>query len=177
MRPTPRSRAPRSRRALSRTITALALAALLLASITGCGGGSSKHGSAQQTSPSSQPNSHFIAQADAICKRLNEELTASAAKSAAAAEVMRIVPHHAAIERRALGELARLGPPSALSASWQAILADRRTLADGLEKLVAATRRNDQAAVKQVTASKKQAHAALTKAATGAGFKDCATVG
>ncbi len=136
--------------------------ALAAASLAGCGGSS---------------NRAFIAQADAICKRVNGELAAATPAGKSAKELIQVVPRHAALERGALNELARLAPPSALSGSWRAMLADRQKLADALVELGRAVGRNERATVERLTASKKRLHEAMRKAATSAGFKDCATIG
>jgi hypothetical protein len=156
--------------------------------VSGCGGGSGSvaatNSSGTATGPSthstnspSPANTHFIAQADAICKRINSELGSIKANSASAQEVKRVVPRHAAAERRGLAALERLAVPSALARSWREVLADRRTLANELDQLVEATKTGDSAATKALAASKKRVHGELLKTATGAGFRDCGRVG
>ncbi len=152
------------------------------ASIVACGGGSSVAARGAATSSSSTPrpspsSAQFIARADTICRRLNGELAATKSSNGTPAGIVQVVPRHIALERNALSELVRLVPPSSIARDWQGILSDRKALADQLEALVRAARRNDDATLKTLVSTKRQAHATLRDAATRIGFKDCAEVG
>jgi hypothetical protein len=128
------------------------------------------------TSQPAGPKQQFIAQADAICHKSNEQLARSHVKSKEPAVVAAAIVRNETIERRALGELARLTPPAELAPAWGKMLGYRRSLAGGLGNLAAAVRRGD----KKFTAlakSKKQLHAELLEVGGRAGFRDCAKIG
>lgn len=177
------------RHARAATVSLLLLIALA-AAVSGCGGGSgtaatsearSSTAGKQAAAPGADrpgpSKAQFIAQADAICKAVNAELASVAAQSGTAAEVQRIVPRHAAIERRGLAKLTGLTPAASLARAWKSILGDRQTLIGQLGELVSDTKRKDTAAMQALTASKKKVHDRLHTTARAAGFKDCATVG
>ena len=119
----------------------------------------------------------LAASADAICKRVNAELTAVKAKSASVAEIVRIVPGRALSERKAVTELSKLTPPSSLAHDWQLIIGYRRTLADELTALALAAQSKDNVKIKALSASKLRAHALLLAAAKRAGLTECGRVG
>jgi hypothetical protein len=147
---------------------------------SGCGGksdaSSSTNGKAESGSASSGGQS-FAAQADAVCSRINGEILAVKIKGASAAEVIRIVPRTASLERKGISELEKLRPPTSLVSDWQRMLSYRRTLAGELEQLLAMAKRNDGTSIKPLAASKKRTHAGLSKVSKEAGLKACAKVG
>jgi hypothetical protein len=154
---------------------------LVIAAITtlGCGGKSAPARSTGEqiaTAPAGSEQS-FIAQADAVCARINTEILAVKAKGATAAEVIRVAPRTIALERNGISELAKLGPPSSLTSDWQRILGYRRTLAGELAQLLAMAKRNDGTSIKSLAAAKKHAHAGLSQVSKKSGFKACAKVG
>jgi hypothetical protein len=174
-----------------RLTTALALAIGIFA-IIGCGGASSSssatNSSAAATSAATPAGgstangaqlskAQLIAQADAICQRLNTELVATKAKGTGTQDIVRDVPHHVALERSSLAELVKLDPPGSLAKDWQQVLEQRGKLAAELAQLVKAAKNNDQSSVTSLVLEKEQAHLALSKSAKRLGFKDCSTVG
>jgi hypothetical protein len=154
-------------------------------SIGGCGGGSSTAapsasdtGAVAAAAPSSPEKARFVAAADSICKGLNAELAANAAKNTSVTEIARVVPDHVKLERDALSKLGKLDPPSSLTDDWRRILGYRRTLANELAEIArVAGQHQDAQALKVLVASKKRMHKALQDAAKPLGFKDCADVG
>ncbi len=108
---------------------------------------------------------------------MNAEIVAIKARGSSAAEVIRVVPRTLSIERKGLDELAGLDPPASIAGDWRRMQGYRRTLASELGELLVLAKQNDGTSVKPLLASKKQAHKALSQAATGAGFKDCAKIG
>lgn len=176
----------------------LSLSGVLAFAITGCGastptGASSTTTAASSTStahsaastsangststPSRSPTGSFVAQADAICARVNREIIAIPAKSGTAAEVKRVVPRTVSLEQKGLVGLEKLDPPASIATDWRRMLAYRRTLARLLGELLDASKKNDGTSVQPLTESKKRVHASLTKIATVRGFKDCAKIG
>jgi hypothetical protein len=157
--------------------------------IAGCGGSSSATpGAATQSSASastastassapSAASAPFVAQAEAVCRRVNAEIVALDAKAGTAAEVKRVVPPTIAIERKGIAALGKLDPPASLARDWRRMLDDRRKLAVMLGGLLDAAKKNDGTSIKPLAASKKRVHVSLTKTATANGFKDCAKVG
>lgn len=160
-------------------LTLVAAAAL----IAGCGGGKAAHTVASDgTAPAKGASSalslsQLIAQADAVCHRLNDAIATTQIKTASAQEIALIVPRHVSLERGTQKQLEQLVPPPSFASKWQRILGYRRGLADELAELVTASQHADNAKIATLSASKKSAHAALLKAAKSYGFKDCSVVG
>jgi hypothetical protein len=122
-------------------------------------------------------DAHFVARADAVCRRANAEITSVQAKSSSPKEVERIVPRNVALEREGIARLAKLAPPPSLQVVWRSMLGYRRTLAAELTRLLDAAKAKDATAIKSLTVSKRSVHKELSKLATAHGFKDCAKVG
>lgn len=173
---------------------ALLVLVVIALPIAGCGGGSGTAASSQSgastsgspakpggsgTSSSGAPlsKSQLVAQADAICKRINAEIASVKAKSKSTPEILRIVPRNLALEQKAVSELSTLNPPVSLVHDWRQILGYRRTLVNQLAELVRDAKRHDASAVKALVSSKTRVHELLRQAATHSGFKDCARVG
>jgi hypothetical protein len=178
-----RTRLPRS------VLSTFALAAVAL-SAAGCGGGSSTAatGNVAASSPSAATGKNaqasgalskpqLVAQADAVCKRLNTELARVQAKSETAQEALRVVPRNIALERRALAELNGLRPAPSLAKGWAQIIADRKVLVDELAKLLDDASKGDKAGIRKLAQSKQLAHTTLNQAAKAQGFKDCGVLG
>ncbi len=160
--------------------------ALLALSFAGCGSGSSTAGPGSTASATStagaatggsDSRSRFVARADAACKRINAEILAIKSRHTTAAEIKRVVPHTLSIERKALGELAALTPPASIASDWRRMLGYRRTLAGELAQLLALAKQNGGTSIEPLVVSKRRTHRALSKTATGAGFKDCSKIG
>jgi len=174
-----------SRGQLARTcgLTGLVAAVALAA---GCGG----QGKTQQTKSASVPRSseprtahesaaaaRLIAKADAICKRLNNKLAATASTGSEARQLARSAPRHAAQERRAVAELRTLTPPASLAADWTQMIAYRQTLLEELVELARYAKANNARAIQSLGASKKRVHQKLKELARRDGFKDCSIIG
>jgi hypothetical protein len=173
--------------AIGCALTAILAAALL--ATTGCGGsggarptGSTRRPAGSATSRTVPAQSHsssdpaaasaLIAKADAICRRANHELAASP-PHLEASQIARSAPRNAALETRAVAELAKLTPPASLALDFRQIIAYRRTLAGELIKLARSAKANDARGMQALAASKKQVHRKLSELATRNGFKDC----
>jgi hypothetical protein len=129
--------------------------------------------------PDASARAKLIAQAEAICGRLNAELAASTSKqkSLAPAEIARFAPLNAALERNAIAELARLAPPASLARDWRAIVAYRRTLAKELAKLGQTAKANNRTGIVALLASKRRVRQQLLALAARDEFKECSIVG
>jgi acetyl esterase/lipase len=79
----------------------------------------------------------LIATASTICGRANTEVSAYTHGKHAdtRAEVVGVVEHRSSIEQGELAELAKLVPPSSLTANWQRLVAERRQVATQLRSL------------------------------------------
>jgi hypothetical protein len=178
-------------------MTILAIAAFGSA-IAGCGGSSKASTSSSTTSGASSSNTAstsaasststttarppassatFVAAADAVCRRYNDEIIALGAKNASAAEIKRIVPPTIAIEHATIRSMRALQPPASLAADWQRMIGFRQRLVNELGSLLADASNDKSAAEKSLAAAKGEAHTELTKTATAHGFKDCGKVG
>lgn len=129
--------------------------------------------------PAAGPGSAaFIARADAVCRRLNGQLAATAPhQGEAPAALARNALQHAALERRTSSELGKLPPPRALARDWARIVADRRTLAADLVTLARALSSGQSSQTIGVLALKSATHKAMSAIAEHDGFADCAKVG
>lgn len=167
-----------------RWVAALIAASMLAAA--GCGGSSAPKptgtaanraatntAAAHRRVPGDPSASRVIAKADAICRRVNGELTA-APPGFAISQIARSAPRNAALEERAIAELNRIRPPAALARDWRQIIAYRQILAQELLKLVRYAKANDARAIQTLAASKKRVHQELSRLAARDGFKDCA---
>jgi hypothetical protein len=175
--------------ALQRCVISLLVAGAVVFVLVGCGGGPSSAAPSRSVaadrsatgttgeSLAEKARTEFIAKADAVCGRQNAEITAVKPKSNTAQELTRLVHRNVALERKGLVQLGEFKPPDALAQRWQSILGYRRALIGELTALIQAVKHNDSSAIKALTASKKSTHSALRKAAKGAGFKQCSTVG
>lgn len=117
---------------------------------------SSTAGSTPAKSSAPAPVSGVLADADAICIRRNGELTALAAKGAAQSSTT--TARRAAIEQRALGELAAIKPPASAALAYRQVLQYSRI------------------ALSQGSQPGEQGQLRLLVAAVRAGVKHCAAV-
>jgi hypothetical protein len=144
-------------------LTILTLTAAMF-TVAGCGSGSSKTGSTSggltnagtttpattitpttTTSSTTGPSSGspgkaltaaaLVARADAICRRLNDELVAAKDEIRTTQDIVRIAPQRVAVEQTALHELSKLTPPTAMAGAYEQTLASRRTLIEDTTKL------------------------------------------
>ena len=118
----------------------------------------------------------FVAQADAICRRVNAELADSRVKGERPAELAALIVRNEAIERKAAGELARLTPPPGLASDWARLLGYRRSLATQLGEFAAAVR-SGKRQFPALAKAKERLHADLLETAVHVGLKDCAKTG
>ena len=119
--------------------------------------------------------SGFISAADSICNRLNIAIADPPGTVLNNANLAKLAPRHAALERKAVSELKRLVPPASMASDWLKILAYRRTLAKELAQLGVAAGANDAAAIKKLAASKGRVHNQLETLASHEGFRACGT--
>jgi hypothetical protein len=168
----------------SRFRSAVLIATAALVGV-GCGGSSDNPASnsaaaavrpAQSRSLSVSPeSSRFIAVADRVCRRVNDELTAAPSQRELRG-VASSARHNVHIERRAITELGKLTPPASLAGDWRQLIAYRARLAEELAKLGQSAQAGDAAGVRALAASKKLVHEQLSQLAARDGFKDCALV-
>jgi hypothetical protein len=178
-----------------RPSAAVSLLLVLVTTLTaGCGGGGSTATSTRAGTPttattSSAPTTsstplprgplsraELVAQADAICKRVNAEIQLQKSQSRGRQETERLAQHNLTVERTALTSLAKLHSTKSVEPGWRRVLSDRRTLEDELGELVDNLRRNDQKAINALALTKQLAHTTLQEDATRIGLKDCAVV-
>jgi hypothetical protein len=135
---------------------------------------------ASSTSTTGRPpasSATFVAAADAVCRRYNDEIIALGAKTASAAEIKRIVPPTIAIEHATIRSMRALKPPASLATDWQRMIGFRQRLVDELGSLLADASKDNSAVEKSLATAKGEVHTELTKTATAHGFKDCGKVG
>jgi hypothetical protein len=117
------------------------------------------------------------ARANEICKRRNRELADAPIRQPSVALLASALGHRAAIEQRALSELAKLKPPRAVASAWGRVLAGSQETLAALRKLDKAARANDSKAVAQQLDSSKQVQLELLAAGERAGLRRCSSVG
>jgi hypothetical protein len=152
----------------------------------GCGGQATTSATSASTSAVAKPtpatappgSDAFVAHAEAVCRRLNDRLDASAAhKDESLTAIARNARQHAELERRAALELGGLAAPRALARDWERIVAYRRALASELVTLAHTLNAGQNPKTSGLLAAKSTAHAAMSKIARRDGFVDCAKVG
>lgn len=143
----------------------------------GCGGTSQgSKGSAAARADQGAQKASFIAQADALCERVNRAVAAAGAGRPAESP-SRTAYAHAAAERAAVAELSKLTPPPALRSQWQEILGYRRTLAQELQQYATDVRSAAGSGTQALEREKTSTHRYLREAGMRAGFEACSTVG
>lgn len=163
--------------------------------LSGCGGTASRsgltngastptsQGAAPHTAstPSAASSGNAIASlefkfgARTICERLRRSLVRPSGKSVTIAEIARVAPKNAALERKAIEGLSALTPPSSVAASWARVLTIRRHLSEELSKLASDARAHNVAGLNALATSKQKNRAAVAAAATQAGVPACGT--
>jgi hypothetical protein len=153
-----------------------AVALVLAVTLSGCGsgGGGGTRAGHVSSAPSSASQPQMIAQANAVCARLNRQFEAHRPASSAIAEIARVAPRRALLEEQAVRELRKLAPPAALAHDWQQVLADRQTLALELAKLGHAATVGDARQIHALAGTKDRVHEELRLLATRDGFAECA---
>lgn len=119
----------------------------------------------------------MIDAADAICQQLNADFAASKPASQSIAEIIRLAPTRAALERQAVAKLTKLAPPPSIAPAWRKIIGYRRTLASELAALGQQAKRKDVVAIQALGVSKERVHRELLAVGAATGFKSCARVG
>ena len=142
-------------------VSAVALAAAIAAGAGGCG------------SSSQLSRADFVKQANAICKRVNDQL-AAAGQAKSAADVQRIGPTVIAAEQRGLSDLRALKPPSSLAADYRRLVADLSQLTASAGKLLSAAKANDTAAAQTAASAAQQTQSEITALAGRDGLAECA---
>lgn len=123
---------------------------------------------------SSRPSrADFLKQANAICKRVDDQL-AAVGQVKSAADVRRVGPGVIAAEQRGLAQLRALRPPPALSRDWQRLLGDLGQISANAGQLLAAAGSNDTATAQRVATASAQVQADITSLATSDGLTECA---
>jgi hypothetical protein len=151
--------------------------------LPGCGGSSKPAPSnvaiagATTSTESSPSDSSAITRADAICERLDAELAAKPAKSVSVKEIETITPQNAALEQKAVNELAKLTAPKAIEREWQQVIAYRRSLASALIQLAQAAKAGDTASIKRLGQAKERVRKKLLEVGEHAGFTHCQELG
>lgn len=121
-------------------------------------------------------DARFIRTADAICRRLNSELTLQGAEQGAnylTASTLR----NARLEWVAVGRLTKLRPPAWMAADWAEMNADKRILVEQLEQFARYAQARETRAMQALALSKLRLHKRLLQTAAHDGFADCAQVG
>jgi hypothetical protein len=145
---------------------------LALLSLAGCGGSTgapSAHESAAYASA--------ITHADAICRRLNTQLAVGLPKHFSLQAVASISPRNAALEQRAVGELARLEPPASIAREWRQVIVYRTDLANELTQVARAAKAGNTAAVKRLGVTKTSVRKKLLTLGQHVGFSACQELG
>ncbi len=182
----------------------LALMLVTAAALAGCGGGSGTSSSSTpakavastaQTAPSSTapaataasqtasvPSAggspkDLVANADAICGRINTEFADEHPNNATMPEVERVAARRAGAEEAALIELRRLRAPRALARPWQQILAYRLSRVQNLRALAEYAASSDERGMAKIVATGESLKRKLLAAASDAGFNACAEAG
>jgi hypothetical protein len=138
--------------------------------MSGCGGSSG----AVQTSSST---TSLVARADAICRRLNAELVANLPKSVSPQAVASVTPRNAALEQRAVSELARLQPPQSSAQKWREIISYRGMLATALTDLARAAKAGNRASMARLSQYKQRVRRKLLVTGERGGFSSCQKLG
>jgi hypothetical protein len=113
-----------------------------------------------------------IAGADAICARRNRELAAISGSGASADATGGAESQRVAIERRALGELAKLKPPASVLLGYQRVLIYSEVMLQRAEQLSKSPTATDAKGTPLAKAAIK-GQLRLLAAAGRAGLKDC----
>jgi hypothetical protein len=153
----------------------LALAALVTVTLAvGCGASKAPrpHGSAEAATVGS-----LRADAEAVCARINTQLTTRLPAHVSPRTIARITSANAALEKRAVVQLSSLTAPPSLRTKWDALLEDRRTLATLLGEYGTAEERGQGSQAKALLGAKRIVRGELRGAANSGGFVQCGRLG
>jgi hypothetical protein len=145
----------------ARPTSAALAAAILVAAAAGCG------------SSSGPSRAGFVKQANAICKRVNDQIGA-AGQAKTVADVQRIGPGIIAAEQRGLADLRRLAVPSSLARDWRRLQSDLAQITVNAGRLLSAAKANDTATAQTVANASQQTQSEVTAIATRDGLGECA---
>jgi hypothetical protein len=141
--------------------TAAVLAAAIVAMVAGCG------------SSSGPSRADFVKRANAICKRVNDQI-ATAGQAKTVADVQRIGPAIIAAEQRGLADLRRLRVPASLTRDWQRLQSDLAQITSNAGRLLSAANAHDSSTAQTVANASQQTQTEITTIATRDGLGDCA---
>jgi hypothetical protein len=117
----------------------------------------------------------LIAQADAICSRVNVKRNAVPVRTMQ--DFARILPPISAYEKVAFAEMAKLRPPATMAGTWTQIVSNAQLLADSTAKLGQyAAKHTRFAPSSPLIATFRLAQQRLYATALHAGFKACSEV-
>jgi hypothetical protein len=116
------------------------------------------------------------AQAGAICARRNRELRAVTQPRATLGQIAASAPRRAAIERRALRELARLVPPANVATYWRATVNASEVVLGTTEQLARLKGSSSAASLRREVALVNRPQLRLLLAARRAGLGECSVV-
>jgi hypothetical protein len=121
--------------------------------------------------------SRLVAEADPICKQLSSELDVTKNTTRTQQDIVRVASQRAELEQAALIELSKLIPPASMASGWQLILADRKAVIEGLNKLAEDAGANNKPAEQPLLASSANIVRRLAAIARREGFKYCGELG
>ena len=170
-------------------LVAVALATTSIAA-SGCGG-SSKTSSGTASTPTGSSTSHtessptepstqtgpltraeLIAQADTICRRLNQKrLSTTVGARQTYADVLTPV---AAYDQAAAAQMRKLTPPASIAKDWNQIVSGTQAIADAMTATVAYAKAGKLKEAEPLSIKLERATQQILSAAKRAGFKDCA---
>lgn len=147
--------------------TQLATLALTAVALTACGcGGSSKP----------LTRAELMVKANAICKRVNVQVSTANKKASTEQDIARIAPRLAAFEQASLTELSKLVPPSDLANDWKTIIAGGQTLAENTAKLGEYAKAKNIKGAQTLVISSEKVQQQIVSIAKRDGFVECEQV-
>jgi outer membrane biogenesis lipoprotein LolB len=153
---------------MARRLTFLILLAALLAS--GCG------------SSTSSPNAKLVAQADPICRQINDRVAAvnkslGPVRNLRGAQTLHQIAQVgiglATFEHQAVAQLSALKAPSSLSKDWQTLLSGMQQLANYTAQLAIEAKAKNATLGEETVAKSRTLQSQLVAVATNAGFQYC----
>jgi hypothetical protein len=153
------------------------IAIIAAAALSGCGGSSDAARTASPVANQPSASAPAIVRADAICQRLNTELAANLPKKVTTRILAALTPRNAALEQKAVSELAKLEPPKGSAKEWQQVISYRRALAHALTELTTAATADNQANIKRLSQYKQEVRRKLRVAGAHVGFSSCQKLG
>lgn len=118
--------------------------------------------------------SAWLATGDAICARLNAQLTADTVKSAH--EFAEVLPQTAADERAEFKQLVKLVPPTSMAKDWQEFLTYTHEWSENSAKLGNLALAGHLSLSAPLAITTREVHEHLAQIAKRDGFKECSLV-